>query len=143
MLRGQDAGNDPERAVVLSGVDHGVDMRPDQEPRLRAAKTAAHGAKCILAHRQAGRAHPARDQIGGTAVLRREEQPDQPAGLGGNRTKLGNHGLRACAQCARVGRGHDRISTLIVVSSIASALIRMCMTMVSVVEPLAQRNQPG
>src|SRR5215204_2813102 len=76
-------------------------------------------------------------------MLRREKQPHQAAGLGGNRAKLRDHRFGARSQRVWIGRVHDRSSTLMAVSSMASKLIRTCITMVSVVEPLAQRNQPS
>ena len=105
MIDRQNAGDHAERAVVFAGVDHGVDVRADQQPPAL-AEAAAHGAERVLAHRHAGVAHPFRDEIGGAAMLGRQKQPHQPVRLGRDRAELGEHRLGARAERLRVERAH-------------------------------------
>ena len=142
MRNRQDAGDDAERAVVFAAVHNGIEMRSDQQP-LAVAVAAAHRAERVFAHCQARVLHPARDQIGGAAVLGAEKQPHQPAGFGGDRAEFGDHRLGLLTERYGIGCCHDSHSTLIAVSIIAWQLMTMCMMMVSAVEPLAQRNQPS
>ena len=81
MRGGEDADDDAERAVVIAGVDHRVDMRADQQPRAL-ADAPAHGAERVLAHGKTRLAHPFRHQIGGAAMLGRKEQAHQPRRFG-------------------------------------------------------------
>ena len=115
VLGRQDAGDDAERAVVLAGVDHRVDMRADQEAaRRRGAPPSSAAAQrprtvpsaSSLTARPASRIQ-AGDQVGGAAMLRRQEQAHEAVGLGGNRRERVDHRLGALAQHFGVNRGHQ------------------------------------
>ena len=99
----ENSSDHTERAVVFAGVDHGVDMRTDQQPPAL-APAPAHGAKRVFADREAGLAHPFRHQIGGAAVLRRQEQPHQPVRFGRDRAELGDDLGGALAERLRINR---------------------------------------
>src|SRR5262249_26420758 len=101
----ENAGHDPERAVIFAGVDHGIDMRTNQQALfLVRPPMPAQGAKRVLAHGHAGLSHPACDQVGRTAMLGTEIQPDQPLRFGGNRPQFRQHRLGARAERYDVGR---------------------------------------
>src|SRR3954463_2898266 len=71
-----------EHAVVAAGVAHGVEVRAEDEARCaaRAAVIAADGiADRIERRAHAGFAHPAEYEVGGRAVLRRQEDARQAA----------------------------------------------------------------
>ena len=123
MLRRQDAGDDAERAVVLAGVDHGVDMRADQEPRLRARRSgrARVPSASSLTDRPAARIQPATRSAARRCSGVRNSRTSRP----GSAEIAPSSAIIASARVPNalgIGRAHDRSSTLIVVSSIASAV---------------------
>ena len=105
--RREDAGDHAERAVIAAGIDHGVDMRADQQalrcpcPSSRPRTVPSASSR----HREPGLAHPCGDQIGGAAMLGREKQADQPLRLGRDRAERVDHRLGARAECVNLGWG--------------------------------------
>ena len=75
--------------------------------RLRALpfEPPAHGAERVLGDLEPGRAHPYGDLIGGAAMLRREEQADQPIRLGRDRAERIDHRFGTHAECVNLGWG--------------------------------------
>ena len=111
----ENPGNHAERSVVHAGVDHGVDVRADEQttrlrigafPLVRGAPASAHGAERVLGDAKARLAHPGYDQIGGAAVLGRKKQAHEPVGLGGDAREFVDHRLGAQPQSFGVDGGH-------------------------------------
>ena len=99
MLRRQNARDHAERAVILAGIDHGVDVRADQQALPARASSRPRTVPSASSETVKARlAHPVGDAIGGAAMLRREEQPHQPVRLGRDRAERIDHRLGARAE---------------------------------------------
>ncbi len=84
LLQREDAEHHAHGAVTPAGVGDGVDVRADQQARRLGpgrVPVPAHRAQRVLAHLQPGLAHPSADEVGGAAVLRREEEAGEVIGL--------------------------------------------------------------
>ena len=112
MLDGENSRHHAKRTVIAAGIDHGVDMRSDQQAAIAARAlrppVPAHGPECIFRHRHSAVFHPARDAVGGAAMFRGQEQADQPVGIRRDRAKLGQHCFGARADRRVPCRGRVR-----------------------------------
>ena len=99
MFGRENAGNDAERTVEHPRLDHGVDMRAYQKPfAVAAGPVAPDRAERVFRNFKPGFAHPFSRQIGGGAMLRRQERADQPVRFGRDRGQRPDHGIGAFAQ---------------------------------------------
>ena len=85
-FEGGEGADDAEGAIILSGVDDGVDVGAEEKGRgvgIAAGEDAAHGAVFGVGGGHAESFHPVEDGGGGAEIGKREEGTDQKVGVVG------------------------------------------------------------